>query len=107
MYNDCECETIMLVKLHDIFEWFDLPEITYNALKKKYPTIYNDNDYYEIEYEFSQVGLPLSDKTCYNAIKIIWDTDHITFTNKKDYNTSSEFALWLSNTLSVCDCIPN
>lgn len=101
---NCECENIMLVKLHDIFEWFELPEKTYNALKRKYPTIYNDNDYYEIEYEFVETDVPFSNKSCYNAIKIIWDTEHITFTNKKDYNMSSEFALWLCDAISMCEC---
>ena len=101
----CECnEEVMTVKLHDIMEWFDLPEVTYNALKRKYPTIYNDEDYYEIEYEIVEPDVPFSNKQCYNAIKIIWETEHLKFTNKKDYNISSEFALWLCDAFPVCEC---
>jgi hypothetical protein len=89
----------MWIKLNDLIEYFNFPKDTMNKLKNKYPEKYNDDDVFDVEFEWIE-----NDRPCFNSIKVFWETDHVKFSNTIEYNTSSPMAMWLCNVLPCCEC---
>lgn len=94
------CSQTMWVKASDIIDYFGFPKDKMNKLRKKYPKKYEDDDEFEVDYEWVE-----NDRSCFNSIKISWDTEEVKFVNTIEYNTSSPMALWLCTVLPDCeDC---
>lgn len=94
----CDCNNI-LINLNDMVEMLNLPKKHMNKLKNKYPNIYNDDEVFQVEFEYLE-----NDRECYNTIEFKWNTKHIVFKNTMELNTSSPFALWLCHIIPECEC---